>query len=148
MKKNKYQKKYNMRKVKNSLDRYRMFSLLSIFYRLNKTQLTTKQLHILGTLLFYSKIKKVCINDLNEQLFKQNHSSLSRVASSLEKKGLVDKEKIGQKVYLTLSKKGFDYLNRLYYSYNMQNADDTSFYTTSFEEMARVLDSYNNKKVA
>ena len=58
MKKNKYQKKYNMRKVKNSLDRYRMFSLLSIFYRLNKTQLTTKQLHILGTLLFYSKIKK------------------------------------------------------------------------------------------
>ena len=59
MKKRKYEMKYNVRKVKNTLDRYRMFSFLSTFYRLSKTQLTTKQLHILGVLLFYSKIKKV-----------------------------------------------------------------------------------------
>ena len=129
MKKRKYEMKYNVRKVKNTLDRYRMFSFLSTFYRLSKTQLTTKQLHILGVLLFYSKIKKVCVKDLNESLHKQNHSSLSRLASSLEKKGL-------------------EYLNKLYYSYNMQNIDDTTFNTTANEEMVKILERYHDKKVA
>ena len=64
MKKNKYEMKYNVRKIKNTLDRYRMFSMLSMFYKQNKVQLTTKQLHVLGILLFYAKIKKVCIKDL------------------------------------------------------------------------------------
>ena len=56
MKKNKYEMKYNVRKIKNTLDRYRMFSMLSMFYKQNKVQLTTKQLHVLGILLFYAKI--------------------------------------------------------------------------------------------
>ena len=123
MKKNKYEMKYNVRKIKNTLDRYRMFSMLSMFYKQNKVQLTTKQLHVLGILLFYAKIKKVCIKDLNEQLRKQNHSSLSRLVSSLEKKQLINKEKDGHEVYLTLSKRGLDYLNKLYYAYNIQNMD-------------------------
>ena len=148
MKKRKYEMKYNVRKVKNTLDRYRMFSFLSTFYRLSKTQLTTKQLHILGVLLFYSKIKKVCVKDLNESLHKQNHSSLSRLASSLEKKGLINKARNGQNVYLTLSQKGLDYLNKLYYSYNMQNKDDTTFNTTANEEMVKILERYHDKKVA
>ena len=143
MKKNKYEMKYNVRKIKNTLDRYRMFSMLSMFYKQNKVQLTTKQLHVLGILLFYAKIKKVCIKDLNEQLRKQNHSSLSRLVSSLEKKQLINKEKDGHEVYLTLSKRGLDYLNKLYYAYNIQNMD-LQFNTSSEEEIGRNLESYNS----
>ena len=143
MKKNKYEMKYNVRKIKNTLDRYRMFSMLSMFYKQNKVQLTTKQLHVLGILLIYAKIKKVCIKDLNEQLRKQNHSSLSRLVSSLEKKQLINKEKDGHEVYLTLSKRGLDYLNKLYYAYNIQNMD-LQFNTSSEEEIGRILESYNS----
>ena len=143
MKKNKYEMKYNVRKIKNTLDRYRMFSMLSMFYKQNKVQLTTKQLHVLGILLFYAKIKKVCIKDLNEQLRKQNHSSLSRLVSSLEKKQLINKEKDGHEVYLTLSKRGLDYLNKLYYAYNIQNMD-LQFNTSREEEIGRILESYNS----
>ena len=115
--------KSNRRKIKNMLDRYSMYSYLSTFTKISDTILTTKQLNVLGIVLFITKSstkQKMCIKDLGKYLKNKRHSSLSRLVKSLKTKGFLNTNKEGRVVFISLSTMGMNYLNRLYSYFNRQ----------------------------
>ena len=70
--------KSNRRKIKNMLDRHSMYSYLNTFTKISDTILTTKQLNVLGIVLFITKSstkQKMCIKDLGKYLKNKRHSS-------------------------------------------------------------------------
>ena len=110
--------KSNRRKIKNMLDRYSMYSYLSTFTKISDTILTTKQLNVLGIVLFITKSstkQKMCIKDLGKYLKNKRHSSLSRLVKSLKTKGFLNTNKEGRVVFIYISTMGMNYINRLYY---------------------------------
>ena len=90
----------------------------------------------------------MCISDLGNYLKVKNHSSLSRLTKSLETKGLINKKLDGKKVYLSLSKKGKNYLDRLYSIFNRQH-EGKNFHTSEKEDLIYVIsEGYKEKKIA
>jgi|3_EtaG_2_1085321.scaffolds.fasta_scaffold201548_2 DNA-binding MarR family transcriptional regulator len=145
--------KYNRRKIKNMLDRYSIYSYLKSFSDISNIILTTKQLNVLGIILFQGHKNKLCIADLRNYLKPQRHSSLSRIVGTLKVKGLVNKEKNngrgkGNFVSISLSDKGKKYLVRLYTLFN-RISSDKNFNTPIEEDIIHILDKgYKEKKVA
>tara|TARA_R100000541_G_scaffold38626_1_gene46412 strand:+ start:339 stop:779 length:441 start_codon:yes stop_codon:yes gene_type:complete len=140
--------KYNRRKVKNYLDRHAISVYLNVFTKVSDIILTTKQLNVLGIMIFHGYKNKMCISDLGNYLKVKNHSSLSRLTKSLETKGLINKKLDGKKVYLSLSKKGKNYLDRLYSIFNRQH-EGKNFHTSEKEDLIYVIsEGYKEKKIA
>ena len=146
--------KYNRRKIKNMLDRYSMYSHLNAFTKISDTILTTKQLNVLGIVLFITKSstkQKMCIKDLGKYLKNKRHSSLSRLVKSLKTKGFLNtgREKHNKKgnfVFISLSDKGLNYLNKLYEYFNRMMIDGEYFKTSRDEDMAHVLETFNKRR--
>ena len=138
--------KYNRRKINNILDRHSMYNHLSTFTKVSDIILTTKQLNVLGIILFFKK-EKMCIKDLGKYLKNKRHSSLSRLVKSLKTKGFLNTNKKGRVVFISLSDKGMLYLNRLYSMFNRQTEKD--FSTPVSEDIAHVLEEgHKERKVA
>ncbi len=135
------------------LDRYSIYSYLKSFSDIRNIILTTKQLNVLGIILFQGHKNKLCIADLRNYLKPQRHSSLSRIVGALKVKGLVNKEKNngrgkGNFVSISLSDKGKKYLVRLYTLFN-RISSDKNFNTPIEEDIIHILDKgYKEKKVA
>ena len=111
--------KYNRRKVKNYLDRHAISVYLNVFTKVSDIILKTK-----------------------------GHSSLSRLTQSLETKGLINKKLEGKKVYISVSEKGKNYLDRLYSIFNRQSGAK-NFHTSEEEDlMYCVSEGYREKKIA
>ena len=132
------------------LDRHSMYSYLNTFTKISDTILTTKQLNVLGIVLFITKSstkQKMCIKDLGKYLKNKRHSSLSRLVKSLKTKGFLNTNKKGRVVFISLSDKGMLYLNRLYSMFNRQTEKD--FSTPVSEDIAHVLEEgHKERKVA
>ena len=142
--------KYNRRKIKNMLDRYSIYSYLKSFSDISDIMLTTKQLNVLGIILFQGHKNKLCINDLRNYLKPQRHSSLSRLVGSLKAKGLINKEKNNERgkgnfVYISLSDKGKKYLERLYTRFNRQS-NGKNFNTPMEEDVIHILDKGHKER--
>ena len=142
--------KYNRRKIKNLLDRHSMYNYLSSFTKVSDTILTTKQLNVLGIVLFITKSstkQKMCIKDLGKYLKCNTHSSLSRLVKSLKTKGFLNTNKEGRVVFISLSTMGINYLNRLYSYFNRQA--EKEFNTPVSEDINFILTKgYKERKVA
>ena len=149
-KKRKNYMKSNRRKIKNMLDRYSMYSYLNTFTKISDTILTTKQLNVLGIVLFITKSstkQKMCIKDLGKYLKCNTHSSLSRLVKSLKTKGFLNTNKEGRVVFISLSTMGINYLNRLYSYFNRQA--EKEFNTPVSEDINFILTKgYKERKVA
>ena len=138
--------KFNRREIKNELDRYAIHNYLQIFASVSDIMLTTKQLNVLGIILFYGNKNKMCIIDLRKYLKPQRHSSLSRLVQSLKAKGLVDtnREKKNNKrgkgnfVFISLSDKGKKYLEKLYTRFNRASSDK-NFSTPITEDIIHIF---------
>ena len=138
--------KYNRRKIKNILDRHSMYSYLNTFTKVSNIILTTKQLNVLGIVLFVTKKEKMCIKDLGKYLKSNTHSSLSRLVKSLKTKGFLNTNKKGRVVFISLSDKGMKYLNDLYEYFNNMMIDEKYFKTSTSENIADILESYTEKR--
>tara|TARA_R100001377_G_scaffold69235_1_gene44553 strand:+ start:120 stop:554 length:435 start_codon:yes stop_codon:yes gene_type:complete len=140
--------KYNRRKVNNYLDRHAISTYLNIFTKVSDIILTTKQLNVLGIMIWHGYKNKMCITDLGNYLKVKGHSSLSRLTKSLETKGLINKKLEGRKVYISVSEKGKNYLDGLYSRFNRQSGGKN--FRTSDEEdlMYCVSEGYREKKIA
>ena len=138
--------KYNRRKIKNILDRHSMYSYLNTFTKVSNIILTTKQLNVLGIVLFVTKKEKMCIKDLGKYLKSNTHSSLSRLVKSLKTKGFLNTNKKGRVVFISLSDKGMKYLNDLYEYFNNTMIDEKYFKTSTSENIADILESYTEKR--
>ena len=142
--------KSNRRKIKNMLDRHSMYSYLNTFTKISDTILTTKQLNVLGIVLFITKSstkQKMCIKDLGKYLKNKRHSSLSRLVKSLKTKGFLNTNKEGRVVFISLSTMGMNYLNRLYSYFNRQA--EKEFNTPVSEDINFILTKgYKERKVA
>ena len=138
--------KYNRRKIRNMLDRHSMYSYLSTFTKVSDIILTTKQLNVLGIVLFITKTQKMCIKDLGKYLKNNTHSSLSRLVKSLKTKGFLNTNKKGRVVFISLSDKGMKYLNDLYEYFNNMMIDEKYFKTSTSEHIADILESYTEKR--
>ena len=142
--------KSNRRKIKNMLDRHSMYSYLNTFTKISDTILTTKQLNVLGIVLFITKSstkQKMCIKDLGKYLKNKRHSSLSRLVKSLKTKGFLNTNKEGRVVFISLSTMGINYLNRLYSYFNRQA--EKEFNTPVSEDINFILTKgYKERKVA
>ena len=145
-KKRKNYMKSNRRKIKNMLDRHSMYSYLSTFTKVSDIILTTKQLNVLGIVLFITKTQKMCIKDLGKYLKNNTHSSLSRLVKSLKTKGFLNTNKKGRVVFISLSDKGMKYLNDLYEYFNNTMIDEKYFKTSTSENIADILESYTEKR--
>ena len=140
--------KYNRRKVKNYLDRHAISVYLNVFTKVSDIILTTKQLNVLGIITWHGHKNKMCISDLGYYLKTKGHSSLSRLTQSLETKGLINKKLEGKKVYISVSEKGKNYLDRLYSIFNRQS-NAKNFHTSKEEDlMYCVSEGYKEKKIA
>ena len=140
--------KYNRRKIKNYLDRHAISVYLNVFTKVSNIILTTKQLNVLGIIIWHGHKNKMCISDLGYYLKVKGHSSLSRLTKSLETKGLINKKLEGRKVYLGISEKGKKYLDRLYSIFNRQS-EGKNFHTPIEEDlMYCVSEGYKEKKIA
>ena len=138
--------KSNRRKIKNMLDRHSMYSYLNTFTKVSNIILTTKQLNVLGIVLFVTKKEKMCIKDLGKYLKSNTHSSLSRLVKSLKTKGFLNTNKKGRVVFISLSDKGMKYLNDLYEYFNNTMIDEKYFKTSTSENIADILESYTEKR--
>ena len=138
--------KYNRQKIKNILDRHSMYSYLNTFTKVSNIILTTKQLNVLGIVLFVTKKEKMCIKDLGKYLKSNTHSSLSRLVKSLKTKGFLNTNKKGRVVFISLSDKGMKYLNDLYEYFNNTMIDEKYFKTSTSENIADILESYTEKR--
>jgi len=140
--------KYNRRKVKNYLDRYAISVYLNVFTKVSDIILTTKQLNVLGIITWHGHKNKMCVSDLGDYLKTKGHSSLSRLTSSLKTKGLINKKLKGKKVYLSVSKKGKNYLDRLYSRFNRQSGAK-NFHTSEEEDLMYCVNAgFKEKKIA
>ena len=132
------------------LDRYSMYNYLNTFTKISDTILTTKQLNVLGIVLFITKSstkQKMCIKDLGKYLKCNTHSSLSRLVKSLKTKGFLNTNKEGRVVFISLSTMGMNYLNRLYSYFNRQA--EKEFNTPVSEDINFILTKgYKERKVA
>ena len=132
------------------LDRHSMYSYLNTFTKISDTILTTKQLNVLGIVLFITKSstkQKMCIKDLGKYLKNKRHSSLSRLVKSLKTKGFLNTNKEGRVVFISLSTMGMNYLNRLYSYFNRQA--EKEFNTPVSEDINFILTKgYKERKVA
>ena len=128
------------------LDRHSMYSYLSTFTKVSDIILTTKQLNVLGIVLFITKTQKMCIKDLGKYLKNNTHSSLSRLVKSLKTKGFLNTNKKGRVVFISLSDKGFNYLNSLYGFFTNMMIDEKDFKTSRSEDIAHELDTFNKKR--
>ena len=138
--------KYNRGKINNILDRHSMYNHLSTFTKVSDIILTTKQLNVLGIILFFKK-EKMCIKDLGKYLKYKRHSSLSRLVKSLKTKGFLNTNKEGRVVFISLSTMGMNYLNRLYSYFNRQA--EKEFNTPVSEDINFILTKgYKERKVA
>jgi len=140
--------KYNRRKVKNYLDRHAISVYLNVFTKVSDIILTTKQLNVLGIITWHGHKNKMCVSDLGDYLKTKGHSSLSRLTSSLKTKGLINKKLKGKKVYLSVSKKGKNYLDRLYSRFNRQSGAK-NFHTSEEEDLMYCVNAgFKEKKIA
>jgi len=141
--------KYNRRKIKNMLDKHSMYNYLSTFTKASDIILTTKQLNVLGIILWVTRKKetRMCINDLGKYLKCNTHSSLSRLVKSLKTKGFINTNKKGRVVFISISIKGMNYLDRLYAFFNRQT--QKNFNTPVSEDIDYILSKgYKERKVA
>jgi DNA-binding MarR family transcriptional regulator len=142
--------KYNRRKIKNIIDRHSMYNYLSTFTKVSDTILTTKQLNVLGIVLFITKSstkQKMCIKDLGKYLKCNTHSSLSRLVKSLKTKGFLNTNKEGRVVFISLSTMGMDYLNSLYEYFN-RNSAEKKYNTPIEEDILHILNNNKKRKAA
>ena len=142
--------KSNRRKIKNMLDRHSMYSYLNTFTKISDTILTTKQLNVLGIVLFITKSstkQKMCIKDLGKYLKCNTHSSLSRLVKSLKTKGFLNTNKKGRVVFISLSSKGMNYLNSLYEYFN-RNSAEKKYNTPIEEDILHILNNNKKRKAA
>ena len=132
------------------LDRYSMYSYLNTFTKISDTILTTKQLNVLGIVLFITKSstkQKMCIKDLGKYLKSNTHSSLSRLVKSLKTKGFLNTNKKGRGVFISLSTKGMNYLNSLYEYFN-RNSAEKKYNTPIEEDILHILNNNKKRKAA
>ena len=141
--------KYNRRKIKNLLDKHSMSNYLTTFTKVSDIILTTKQLNVLGIILWVTRKKetRMCINDLGKYLKSNTHSSLSRLVKSLKTKGFLNTNKKGRVVFISLSTKGMNYLNSLYEYFN-RNSAEKKYNTPIEEDILHILNNIKKRKAA
>ena len=123
-----------------------MSNYLTTFTKVSDIILTTKQLNVLGIILFFKK-EKMCIKDLGKYLKNKRHSSLSRLVKSLKTKGFLNTNKEGRVVFISLSTKGMNYLNSLYEYFN-RNSAEKKYNTPIEEDILHILNNNKKRKAA